>query len=355
MSVAAAGMTRTNGTAEPIEPTVLTAAGLAAWVRRTNDLVNEHADELTELDAAIGDADHGTNMKRGLAAAVEALRPVPETPEAVLKRTAMALISKVGGASGPLYGTFFLRMAAATAGRSDLDLAALADAVEAGVGGIAQRGRAEPGEKTMLDAWLRHGPARGPSSGGRGRRCRTGGHRADARRERAGLLPRGALRRAHRSRGLLHGSRRARPRGGRRWERHVIGLVLVSHSRELARAALELAVGLVPGLDVRVELAAGLSGGGLGTDATEIAAAVGRADDGDGILVLTDLGSGIMSAETALELLDPGVAARVRLSPAPLVEGLVGAYAAAGIGKTLDDVAAEAETAIEAKRVQLTT
>ena len=135
----------------------------------------------------------------------------------------------------------------------------------------------------------------------------------------------------------------------------MIGLVLVSHSRELARAALELAVGLVPGLDVRVELAAGRSGGGLGTDATEIAAAVGRADDGDGILVLTDLGSGIMSAETALELLDPGVAARVRLSPAPLVEGLVGAYAAAGIGKTLDDVAAEAETAIEAKRVQLTT
>ena len=93
----------------------------------------------------------------------------------------------------------------------------------------------------------------------------------------------------------------------------------------------------------------------LGTDATEIAAAVGRADDGDGILVLADLGSGIMSAETALELLDPGVAARVRLSPAPLVEGLVGAYAAAGIGKTLDVVAAEAETAIEAKRVQLTT
>ena len=160
MSVAAAGMTRTNGTAEPIEPTVLTAAGLAAWVRRTNDLVNEHADELTELDAAIGDADHGANMNRGMeaaedaVAAVEALSPAPGAPEVVLKKVATALISKVGGASGPLYGTFFLRMAAATAGRSDLDLAALADAVEAGVGGIAQRGRAEPGEKTMLDAWL---------------------------------------------------------------------------------------------------------------------------------------------------------------------------------------------------------
>ena len=80
--------------------------------------------------------------------------PVPGTADAVLKKAATALISKVGGASGPLYGTFFLRMAAATAGRSALDLDALTAAVEAGVGGIMQRGRAEAGEKTMLDAWL---------------------------------------------------------------------------------------------------------------------------------------------------------------------------------------------------------
>ena len=131
------------------------------------------------------------------------------------------------------------------------------------------------------------------------------------------------------------------------------GLVLVSHSAELARAALGLTTGLIPGLDVRVELAAGLPGGGLGTDATEVAAAIERADDGEGVLVLADLGSGIMSAETALELVDPGLGARVRLSPAPLVEGLIGAYAAAGIGKPFNDVADEAEAAIEAKRVQM--
>ena len=131
------------------------------------------------------------------------------------------------------------------------------------------------------------------------------------------------------------------------------GLVLVSHSAELARAALGLTTGLIPGLDVRVELAAGLPDGGLGTDATEIAAAIERADDGEGVLVLADLGSGIMSAETALELVDPGLGARVRLSPAPLVEGLIGAYAAAGIGKPFNDVADEAEAAIEAKRVQM--
>lgn len=142
-------------TMAPTGLTELTATDLAAWVRRAGDLIAEHADELTELDAAIGDADHGANMKRGMEAAMAAVAaPVPGTADTVLKKAATALISKVGGASGPLYGTFFLRMAAATAGRSALDLDALTDAVEAGVGGIMQRGRAEAGEKTMLDAWL---------------------------------------------------------------------------------------------------------------------------------------------------------------------------------------------------------
>ena len=142
-------------TMAPTGLTELTATDLAAWVRRAGDLIAEHAEELTDLDAAIGDADHGANMKRGMEAAMAAVAaPVPGTADTVLKKAATALISKVGGASGPLYGTFFLRMAAATAGRSALDLDALTDAVEAGVGGIMQRGRAEAGEKTMLDAWL---------------------------------------------------------------------------------------------------------------------------------------------------------------------------------------------------------
>ncbi|QQM68216.1 dihydroxyacetone kinase phosphoryl donor subunit DhaM [Actinomyces weissii] len=131
------------------------------------------------------------------------------------------------------------------------------------------------------------------------------------------------------------------------------GIVLVSHSLPLAQAALDLARGLVPGLEVPVELAAGLEGGELGTDAVAVAEAVARADDGGGVLVLADLGSGVLSALTALELLDPELAPRVRLSPAPLVEGLVGAYAAAGTGRSLEQVAQEAETAVEAKRQQV--
>ena len=141
-------------TMAPTGLTELTATDLAAWVRRAGELIAEHADELTELDAAIGDADHGVNMKRGLTSAVEVLDPVPDSPEVVLKKVAMTLIARVGGASGPLYGTFFLRMAAVSAGRRGLDLDALVAAVEAGVGGIVQRGRAEAGDKTMLDAWF---------------------------------------------------------------------------------------------------------------------------------------------------------------------------------------------------------
>ena len=132
----------------------LGVAELGAWVRRSAELIAEHAEELTELDAAIGDADHGTNMKRGLAAAAEAVQAGSfASADTLLKKVGTTLVSTVGGASGPLYGTFFLRAGGAVAGLEVLDAQALAGALEAGVGGLAARGRATTGEKTMLDAW----------------------------------------------------------------------------------------------------------------------------------------------------------------------------------------------------------
>lgn len=165
--------------------TALTADDVAAWVRTASASVAEHAEELTGLDAAIGDADHGANMKRGLAAAVDALDAASEgdglaTPSDVLKKVATTLISKVGGASGPLYGTFFLRAATAAKGAESLDVAALASAVEAGVAGVAQRGKAEAGEKTMLDAWypaleaLKEGDSLGAATAGAADAAETG-------------------------------------------------------------------------------------------------------------------------------------------------------------------------------------
>jgi dihydroxyacetone kinase-like protein len=128
--------------AGPVDTTAL-----ARWMRAFAALVAEHRDELTSLDAAIGDADHGTNMDRGMTAVLKALdADAPATPGALLKRTGMTLVSTVGGSSGPLYGTAFLRMATAgdDAGRM----------LRAALEGVIARGKAQVGDKTMIDAWL---------------------------------------------------------------------------------------------------------------------------------------------------------------------------------------------------------
>ncbi len=127
-------------------------AALAEWVREFARVVAEQRDALTALDAAIGDADHGANMHRGLSAAVAAMDAAsPDAPGALLKQVGMTMVSKVGGASGPLYGTLFLRMAGSATG-SDLDPAGFAAALRAGLEGVVSRGKAEPGDKTMVDA-----------------------------------------------------------------------------------------------------------------------------------------------------------------------------------------------------------
>lgn len=123
------------------------------WLAGFDALVAEHRDELTRLDSAIGDADHGTNLARGMRAVVERLDASPPADAAQLcKETAMALINSVGGASGPLYGTFFLRLSTALAGQDDA--AALAAGLRAGAEGVRARGKSDPGDKTMLDAML---------------------------------------------------------------------------------------------------------------------------------------------------------------------------------------------------------
>ncbi|GAB2665739.1 dihydroxyacetone kinase subunit DhaL [Saccharopolyspora gloriosae] len=117
--------------------------------------VSAHRDELIQLDRVIGDADHGENMDRGFRAVVSKLdTAVPETPGAVLKQVATTLISTVGGASGPLYGTAFLRAAAAVGDAPELDGPAVAAALQAGLDGVVARGKAVAGDKTMVDALI---------------------------------------------------------------------------------------------------------------------------------------------------------------------------------------------------------
>jgi phosphoenolpyruvate---glycerone phosphotransferase subunit DhaL len=125
------------------------------WIRRYAEEIAEHRAELVRLDTAIGDGDHGTNMDRGMRKALEKLDGLQgDDIGAALKAVGMALVSSVGGAAGPLYGTLFLQMGMATAGREALDLEGWTAAVEAGIKGVQARGKAEPGDKTMVDALL---------------------------------------------------------------------------------------------------------------------------------------------------------------------------------------------------------
>jgi dihydroxyacetone kinase-like protein len=123
------------------------------WMSAFADEMSEHRQELVRLDTAIGDGDHGTNMNRGMQKALEKLQASePGDPGAVLKTVAMSLISSVGGAAGPLYGTLFLQMGNALAGEAEVDLAGFTAAWRKGLEGVQSRGKAELGDKTMVDA-----------------------------------------------------------------------------------------------------------------------------------------------------------------------------------------------------------
>ena len=131
----------------------VTTAVLEDWVRSFAQLVADNRDHLTELDAAIGDADHGSNMDRGMKAAVAALdESRPATAGALFSKVGMTLVSTVGGASGPLFGTLFIRMAGSLGDAETTAAADVAAALRAGLGGVVDRGKAAPGDKTMYDA-----------------------------------------------------------------------------------------------------------------------------------------------------------------------------------------------------------
>ncbi|WP_026316799.1 dihydroxyacetone kinase subunit DhaL [Actinokineospora enzanensis] len=129
------------------------AKSVAAAVLSAADTITAHRDELVRLDQAVGDGDHGENLNRGFGFVRAALeKSIPDTPGAVLKLVATTLIAKVGGAAGPLYGTAFLRAATALGDASELTADLLVAALRAALSGVVARGKAEPGDKTMVDA-----------------------------------------------------------------------------------------------------------------------------------------------------------------------------------------------------------
>lgn len=133
---------------------MITTSAIETWLQRAAAVLDENKGYLTDLDAAIGDADHGVNIARGFGAVVQKLAAQPgQSLGALFKMAGMTLMSTVGGASGMLYGNFFLKAAGVAGDRHELTDAELLAVLEAGRDGIIQRGRAELGDKTMIDAW----------------------------------------------------------------------------------------------------------------------------------------------------------------------------------------------------------
>ncbi|UKH31980.1 dihydroxyacetone kinase subunit DhaL [Actinobacillus pleuropneumoniae] len=125
------------------------------WLENCNQVMTEQRDFLTQLDTEIGDGDHGLNMQRGFSKALEKIATVSDKDiGTILKTVGMTLLSQVGGASGPLYGTLFIKGSQVANGKEQLTFEELVSIFKAGVEGIIARGRAEPGDKTLCDVWL---------------------------------------------------------------------------------------------------------------------------------------------------------------------------------------------------------
>jgi len=133
----------------------MTKSQVLQWLENCNEVMTAQRDYLTQLDTEIGDADHGLNMQRGFSKALEKVATVAEKDiGTILKTVGMTLLSQVGGASGPLYGSLFIKGAQSAVGKEELSNDELVTVLKQGVEGIIARGRAELGDKTMCDVWL---------------------------------------------------------------------------------------------------------------------------------------------------------------------------------------------------------
>ncbi len=329
--------------------------------RATRVLVAEAA-HLTELDAAIGDADHGANLKRGFTSAAEAVAAEPPaTPGALLTAVGVHLTNTVGGASGPLYGTVLRRMGKILGEDPVVEPATLGRALAAAVASVRRLGDSAPGDKTMVDALqpaadayaeaLEQGDVTAALDAA-ARAARAGAEATiplQARRGRASYLGERSI--GHQDPGATSSAllltalweatdpalcarapqaeeREAAPLPERKPGR--VGVVLVSHSREVAGSAAALARALVGTGDAApVAPAGGLPDGAIGTSAELVRRAVQDADEGAGVVVLCDMGSAVLTVKTLLT--EKGFE-EVRIADAPFVEGAVAAVVTASAG-----------------------
>ena len=323
----------------------MAAIDIGRLVSAVADTIASHADELTALDQAIGDGDHGLNMKRGFDAvhgelAAISAKPLPDALKAIGTR----LVMTVGGASGPLFGTFFL-----TLGKElppEPDRTALAAAFARAVDAVAARGKSQAGQKTMLDVLY---PVAAALSAGKSADEIVGvadeavaATSADEGDPRPRVVPRRPLGRSCRSRRALqradHPYRRQRA-GSHRMSN--VGIVIVSHSPLVAEGTADMVRQMV-GDEVPLAWCGGNPEGGLGTSVEAIMQAIDKAWSDAGVAILVDLGGAETNSEMAVEMIGEPRSGRIVICNAPIVEGAVMAATEASGGATLKDVVATA-------------
>ncbi|MBB4895265.1 dihydroxyacetone kinase phosphoprotein-dependent L subunit [Streptomyces olivoverticillatus] len=347
------------------------------FLDRATSVVTAEAAHLTELDAAIGDADHGINLKRGFASIAQALAAeAPEGPGALLTAAGVHLTNTVGGAAGPLYGTVLRRMGKVLGEEAVATPEALGRALAAAVASVRRLGDSAPGDKTMVDALQPAADAYAEALAGGGdvvvaldaaaRAARAGAEATvplQARRGRASYLGERSI--GHQDPGATssallitalyeatdprlcatapqpaaepEAAAEPEPEAGR------VGVVLVSHSRAVAESTAALARALVgTGDPAPVAAAGGLPDGSVGTSAELVRRAVADADRKAGVVVFCDMGSAVLTVKA---LLTAGELRDAHIADAPFVEGAVAAVVTASAGGDMAAVLAAADDA----------
>lgn len=318
--------------------------------------VNEHKTELTEYDQKIGDGDHGVNLDRGMQKVKEKESTYADKPiDAILKDVGMTLVSTVGGASGPLYGTAFMKAGMSAKGKDELSAQDILDMFDAMIAGIQQRGKAVQGEKTMLDALI---PAKNAfdESIKNGSTIPEALEAADeaawdgveytktikATKGRASYLgdrsighqDPGATSMSYLLDSLLEASKEGDDSGESPSDDDTVGIVIVSHSQKVADGAKELALEMAP--TARIASAGGMKDGSIGTDLQKISEAIESVMSDAGVIMLVDLGSALMTSEMAIETSEnPSL---IEIMDAPIVEGAIYAAIEASIGSDKEKI-----------------
>jgi phosphoenolpyruvate---glycerone phosphotransferase subunit DhaL len=335
---------------------LIKADHIIKWMELANVQIDKQKEYLTQLDQAIGDGDHGINMSKGFKEVIDKIHQTAYNDIGkLLQDIGMVLVSKVGGASGPLFGTAFIKAGQVLKGKQEIAISELGQAFQESVNGIKLRGKSQIGDKTMLDVWepvTQYIQQKGSKLNigelvSFAREQMENTKKLEAKKGRASFLGKRSI--GHLDPGavssfllfetlcsiLLEENQASDQKKGDIMMEYV-GVVLVSHSHELVKGLKQLLSQLSS--HVPIALAGGTDEEEIGTSVDKIQNAIKSVYSDKGVVVLFDLGSALINTELAIERLAEENITKVHIADAPLVEGAYAAVVESGCGSSLDKV-----------------